>query len=50
MPNPESDVAKQLADALRHHQKSLIEKDPAEHNAAMPQQLESLSQDPGTDG
>ncbi len=50
MPNPESDVAKQLAHALRHHQKNLIEKDRAEHVAAMPRQLESLSEDPGTDG
>ncbi len=50
MPNPESDVAKQLADALRHHQKSLIEKDRAEQNTAIPQKLQSLSEAPGTDG
>ena len=49
MLNPESDVAKQLAHALRHHQKNLIEKDRAEKNVAMPQHLESLSENPGSD-
>ncbi len=49
MLDPESDVAEQLAHALRHHQKSLVEKDRAEKNVAMPRQLESLSEDPGKD-
>ena len=49
MLNPESDVAEQLAQALRLHQKNLIEKDRAENNVEVPGQLESLSEDPGTD-
>ena len=49
MPDPESDVAEQLAQALRHYQKNLIGKDQAKQNVAAPRRLESLSEDPGTD-
>ncbi len=49
MPDPESDVAEQLAQALRLHQKSLIGKDRAENDVEMPRRLDSLSEDPATD-
>jgi hypothetical protein len=49
MPDPESDVAEQLAQALRHHQKSLIGKDRVVNDAAVPRRLESNSEDPAAD-
>ncbi len=48
MPEPESDVAEQLAQALRHYQKNLIGKDKATQNVAVPRRLEALSENPGT--
>ena len=41
MLDPESDVAEQLANALRHHQKNLVENDKAEKNVEVLRQLES---------
>ena len=41
MLNPESNVAEQLANALRHHQKHLVEKDKAEKNVVALRQLVS---------
>ncbi len=41
MLNPESNVAEQLANALRHHQKNLVEKDKAEKNVEALRQLVS---------
>ena len=32
MLDPESDIAEQLANAIRHHQKNLVEQDKAEKN------------------
>jgi hypothetical protein len=47
MLDPESDVAEQLAHALRHHQKNLIETDKAAKNVEalrqLVSQLETLS-------
>ena len=44
---PERNVAEQLANALRHHQKSLVEKDKAEKNVRVLRplvtQLETLT-------
>ncbi|MEE8500249.1 MAG: hypothetical protein V3S27_06715 [Kiloniellales bacterium] len=39
MLDPESNVAEQLANALRHHQKNLVEKDKAEKNVEVLRQL-----------
>ena len=39
MLDPESNVAEQLANALKHHQKNLIEKDKAEKNVEVLRQL-----------
>jgi len=39
MLDPKSDVAEQLANALRHHQKNLVEKDQAEKNVEVLRQL-----------
>ena len=39
MLDPESNVAVQLANALRHHQKNLFEKDGAEKNVEVLRQL-----------
>lgn len=39
MLDPKSDVAEQLAHALRHHQKNLVEKDQAEKNVEVLRQL-----------
>ncbi len=39
MLDPESNVAEQLAHALRHHQKNVVEKDKAEKNLEMLRQL-----------
>ncbi len=41
MLDPESNVAEQLANALKHHQKNLIEKDKAEKNVEALRQLVS---------
>ena len=41
MLDPESIVAEQLANALRHHQKNLAEKDKAEKNTEALRQLVS---------
>ncbi len=41
MLDPESNVAEQLANALRHHQKNLIEKDKAAKNVEALRQLVS---------
>ena len=41
MLSPESSVAEQLANALRHHQKNLVEKDKAEKNVEVLRQLVS---------
>ena len=41
MLNPESNVAEQLANALKHHQKHLIEKDKAEKSVEALRQLAS---------
>ena len=49
MLDPESDVAEQLAQALRLRQKSLIGKDRVEINVAMPHRLEAFSKDPAVD-
>ncbi len=47
MLDPESNVAEQLANALRHHQKNLVETDKAEKNVEalrqLVDQLETLS-------
>ncbi len=39
MLDPESDIAEQLANAIRHHQKSLAEQDQAEKNVEKLRQL-----------
>ncbi len=39
MLDPESNVAEQLANALKHHHKNLIEKDTAEKNVEALRQL-----------
>lgn len=39
MLDPESDVAEQLAGAIRHHQKNLVDKDKAEKNVEMLRQM-----------
>ncbi len=39
MLDPESNFAEQLANALRHHQKNLVEKDKAEKNVEVLRQL-----------
>ncbi len=39
MLNPESDIAEQLANAIRHHQKNLAEQDEAEKNVEKLRQL-----------
>ncbi len=39
MLDPESNVAEQLAHALRHHQKNVVEKDKAEKNLEVLRQL-----------
>ena len=53
MIDPESSVAEQLANALKHHQKNLIEKDKAEKNVEalrqLVDQLESMSELSGKD-
>ena len=41
MLDPESNVAEQLANALKHHQKNLIEKDKAEKSVEALRQLVS---------
>ncbi len=49
MLDPQSDIAEQLANAIRHHQKNLVEQDKAEKNIEMLRQLvtqlEELSDD-----
>ncbi len=54
MLDPESDVAEQLAGAIRHHQKNLVEKDKAEKNVEMLRQmvtqLEAMSPKSGEGG
>lgn len=51
MLDPESDVAEQLANALRHHQKNLLEKDRAEKDVErlreMMTQLEAMTNETG---
>ena len=51
MLDPESDVAEQLANALRHHQKNLVEKDEAEKKVEVLRQLvgqlEAMSDESG---
>lgn len=51
MLDPESDVAEQLANALRHHQKNLLEKDRAEKDVErlreMMTQLEAMTDETG---
>ncbi len=53
MLDPESNVAEQLANALKHHQKNLIEKDKAEKNVEvlrqMVDQLETMTDASGKD-
>ncbi len=53
MLDPESDVAEQLAGAIRHHQKNLADKDKAEKNVEMLRQmvtqLEAMSPKSGED-
>ena len=53
MLDPESNVAEQLANALKHHQKNLVEKDKAEKNVEvlrqMVDQLETMSDRSGAD-
>ncbi len=39
MLDPESDIAEQLANAIRHHQKSLAERHEAEKNVEILRQL-----------
>lgn len=39
MLDPESDIAEQLANAIRHHQKNLVEQDKAEKNIEVLRQL-----------
>ncbi len=39
MLDPESNVAEQLANALKHHQKNLVEKDKAEKDVEVLRQL-----------
>ncbi len=39
MLDPESNVAEQLANALRHHQRNLVEKDKAKKNVEVLRQL-----------
>lgn len=39
MLDPESNIAEQLANAIRHHQKNLVEQDKAEKNVEMLRQL-----------
>ncbi len=39
MLDPESDIAEQLANAIRHHQKNLAEQDKAEKNVEKLRQL-----------
>ncbi len=39
MLDPESNIAEQLADAIRHHQKNLVEQDKAEKNLETLRQL-----------
>ena len=41
MLDPESNVAEPLANALRHHQKNLAEKDQATKNVEVPRQMVS---------
>ncbi len=41
MLDPESNLAEQLAHALRHHQKNLVEKDKAEKNIEVLRQMVS---------
>ncbi len=41
MLDPESNVAEQLANALRHHQRNLVEKDKAKKNVEVLRQLVS---------
>ncbi len=47
MLNPESDIAEQLANAIRRHQKNLVEQDEAEKNVEklrrLVTQLEEIS-------
>ncbi len=54
MLDPESNVAEQLANALKHHQKNLIEKDKAEKNVEVLRQLvtqlETLTEQSNKDG
>ncbi len=51
MLNPESDIAEQLANALKHHQKNLVEKNQAEKKVETLRQLvtelEALAEDSG---
>jgi len=51
MLDPNSDVAEQLANALRHHQKNLVEKDKAEQDVEklrqMVTQLEAMTGESG---
>ncbi len=39
MLDPESNIAEQLANAIKHHQKSLVEQDQAEKNVEILRQL-----------
>ena len=39
MLDPQSDIAEQLANAIRHHQKNLVEQDKAEKNVEVLHQL-----------
>ncbi len=39
MLDPQSDIAEQLANAIRHHQKNLVEQDKAEKNVEVLRQL-----------
>ena len=54
MLDPKSDVAEQLANALRHHQKNLVEKDQAEKNVEvlrqLVDQLETMTDESGKAG
>jgi hypothetical protein len=53
MLDPESNVAEQLANAIRHHQKNLVEKDEAEKNVEvlrqLVDQLDTMSDQSGED-
>ena len=53
MLDPQSDIAEQLANAIRHHQKNLAGQDKAEKNVEMLRQLvtqlEGLSDAPDKD-